>query len=157
MDIDDLNFDVFHDHRHYSTKGGIFHGLDPLCCGLFGGHSVLWRLRFRLLIPVANVVPWHSLYIAISVSSFVTVMVNKSVVTSWTCRLSLSFELSHWGTPLGHNKLLHCACVYGGVRICESYVVSHLNGTELCCAPLTCIVPQQPVLCTMVHKGDITF
>ena len=42
------------------------------------------------------------------------------------------------------------------VQVCETYVVNHLMGTGLCCAPLTYIVHLRPTLCTMmVHKGDL--
>ena len=38
-----------------------------------------------------------------------------------------------------------------GAEVCESFVVHHLMGTGLCCAPLTCVVHQRAV----VHKGDL--
>ena len=43
------------------------------------------------------------------------------------------------------------------IWVCESYVEHHLNGTELHCAPSTCIVHHRPASCTMVHKGGLHF
>ncbi len=37
------------------------------------------------------------------------------------------------------------------VLVCESYIVHHLNSTRLRCAPLTCVVPHQPMLYTMTY------
>ena len=36
--------------------------------------------------------------------------------------------------------------------VCATYIVHHFNSTELCCAPSTCVVHDQPPVCTMVHK-----
>ncbi len=43
-----------------------------------------------------------------------------------------------------YNWSWMCVCVW----VCENYVVYHLVGTGLHCAPLTCV-------CTTVHKGDL--
>ena len=51
---------------------------------------------------------------------------------------------------MGSYALLS-VCVY------ETYIVHHLVGTGLCCAPPTCVVHHRAVLCTMVHKGDLFF
>ncbi len=43
------------------------------------------------------------------------------------------------------------------LRVCGTYVVHHLNGTELCCAQLTCIMHHRTALWIMMHKGDLFF
>ena len=51
---------------------------------------------------------------------------------------------------------MHCflyVCL--SALVCETYVVHHLVGTGLRCAPPTCIVHHRPALCIMVHKGDL--
>ena len=39
------------------------------------------------------------------------------------------------------------------VCICGTYVVHHFDGTELRCAPLTCVVHHQPALCHGAQGG----
>ena len=39
--------------------------------------------------------------------------------------------------------------------VCETYIVHHFLETGPCCAPPTCIVHHRPVLCNIVHKGDL--
>ena len=46
-----------------------------------------------------------------------------------------------------------CVCI--SVWVCETYVVHHLVSAGLSCASSNCVVHHQPVLCTMVHKGDL--
>ncbi len=45
--------------------------------------------------------------------------------------------------------------IHLSVCVCESYVVHHLVSTGLCCAPSACVVHHQPLVCTMVQKGDL--
>ncbi len=55
---------------------------------------------------------------------------------------TVTFFVSH------HLDGARCDVVSVAVWGCGAY------GTELCCAPSTCVVHQWPVLCTMVHRGD---
>ncbi len=71
-------------------------------------------------------------------------------------RISQSFcSKPQVGDGLKQSVKLHL--VWGGffVYVCGTYIVRHLNGTELRCAPSTCVVHhrpvflhQQPALCT---------
>ncbi len=72
--------------------------------------------------------------------------------------------LLYWSSPLqgfvepaGLSKFAQCSLMYRclSVWVCESYVVHHLVGTGLYCAPPTCVVHHRAALCTMVHKGDL--
>ncbi len=46
-------------------------------------------------------------------------------------------------------------CAFALRRVYGSYVVHQFNGTELHCAPLTCVVHHWPALWTMLHKGNL--
>ncbi len=76
------------------------------------------------------------------VSPYDIFAVSYSFATSW---------ISGWGN---RNSLVNqsvCAFVW----VCGTYIVHHYKGTELNCAPFTCILHHQTALCTMVHKWDL--
>ena len=50
-------------------------------------------------------------------------------------------------------QLISYVCVHSSLWVCETYDVHHLVSPRLCCAPPSCIVHHQSVLCTMLHKG----
>ncbi len=147
-------------------------GAETLCSMVHRGFARQWNAPMCIHFWMAHrnillIIP-SKLASAISATEFQWDMTTETVTSSLK---QGPFLWNTWGVPGIQTELISSdnfptftsslaveliqsdTCVHLCIWVCVTYIVHHFNGTELSCAPSTCIVHQRPALCTITHES----